>query len=90
EANRAYVNNPYRDYEIKNGSWKYKDIDYLTGDDNGGYFGGKRYSFVEVKLAVLSTAGTTYNYSLSFDVDVTGEYHIKTTFGTTVDTKVES
>ncbi len=87
--NRAYVVDDDYGYTIVNGSYKYHDKEYKTGDDVGGYWGGKRYSYVELSLTVLSTAGTKYKYKLSFDVDVSGEYHIKTTFGTSVDTSVE-
>lgn len=87
--NRAYVVGGDGDHDIINGSYKYHDKEEKTGDDVGGYWGGKRYSYVEYLLTVLSTAGTKYKYKLSFDVDVTGEYHIKTSFGTPVDTSVE-
>lgn len=76
--NRAYVTGGDGGYTIVNPSFKYVSKEYKTGDDAGGYWGGKRYSYVEQSLTFKNNTNKQSTYTLTFDVNVEGEYHYNT------------
>ena len=78
ENNQANVTNCTKGYTPLLGLYNVKEDTIKTEDNKGGFWGGNRYAYIEYD-AVMSNGGNTYKtFTLKFDVDVNGDYHIKT------------
>ena len=78
ENNQANVTNCTKGYTPLLGLYKVKEDTIKTEDNKGGFWGGNCYAYIEYDV-VMSNGGNTYKtFTLKFDVDVNGDYHIKT------------
>lgn len=65
-----------------NGSFKYVSEELKQGSDQGGLFLGKKYAYIEITYVYRNNKDVKLTDTLSFDVNVNGDWHWSTKHGT--------